>query len=420
MKPFKTLMLVALVVFLMTLFASCVIRNSNSYPDHNKGSDYEAVNKIDSTDAPSVPYSNDLPKWYYSFEEFNNAVVSKKEVAYNINSISYYFTPEYIPEGVYLNYIQVKDAYVAIYYSISDKDNDYLVFEWYRLLKEGQLKSGVLYSFAESSISFSNDYYVVKGEESTLFDIFWEQDGYVFHAVVPSDVQFEEWNRFCRSKRIELESDSSINAQYTTSNEHHENESTTEPMSTEEPALPSAIIEYTPYQADPIISASPTDDSAKNYLDDHNGSNEAIQPQLSLKSNDIIVKPMSFIYSSETYMEDLKALIHTTAAPIDLSSIMVSLPELSIEDEYHILVGANEKLISVSLCSIDAQDPDNIKWITVSEPLNLFKPNDYADILDNKGTIIVQIRIAVPGKTIPEIGQSENYIYSCLFKISRI
>ena len=107
--------------------------------------------------------------------------------------------------------------------------------------------------------------------------------------------------------RIELESES-INAQYTTPNEHHENESTTGPMPTEEPTLPSAIVEYTPQQDDSIISASPTDDSAKDYLEEQNRSNEVIQPQLSLKSNGKIVKPMSFIYSSETYMEDLKAL----------------------------------------------------------------------------------------------------------------
>ena len=74
----------------MTVAAACVVQNSNLSPDFNNDADI-----IDTTTDSTIPFTNNLPKYYFSLEESNDAIVSKKETAYNINPISYYFTPAY-------------------------------------------------------------------------------------------------------------------------------------------------------------------------------------------------------------------------------------------------------------------------------------------------------------------------------------
>ncbi len=70
-------------------------------------------------------------------------------------------------------------------------------------MTEDSLKKSMEGNYPSGAVTRQGQYYIVR-EGQLLQDVFWVQDGLVFHAVTPSDIDMEEMEEFCKAEKVEI------------------------------------------------------------------------------------------------------------------------------------------------------------------------------------------------------------------------
>lgn len=161
---------------------------------HDENEFVEAVNSLHNS--PPNAISNENTPNEGDYEDIARTNV--------IKDLNCYYVPKAIPENVSLEYMALKDFYIAIYYSINDSPDAelYYVFEWWRPLAAGDLENNMNRMYSSDALELQDKYYIVKS--GALQDIFWEQDGTVFHAVTPENISDEEIAAFCNAEKVTI------------------------------------------------------------------------------------------------------------------------------------------------------------------------------------------------------------------------
>lgn len=205
---YKYLLLIIAIVMLASLIG-CSVPISNDEGAINKiVSDNNAEN-LKNDEAIETPHVYELPYFFSSEKELSDAVKSKlkfEDVA--VSRIDEYYRPNYIPDGVSLEYIAVKDFYVALRYKYNDiikqtDEDPYYLLEWFRTMTEGSLEKHMYRTYASDHFETFKHYYIVNAD--IVQSVYWEQDGKVFHAVTPSDISLEELEKFCNAEKVVIE-----------------------------------------------------------------------------------------------------------------------------------------------------------------------------------------------------------------------
>jgi hypothetical protein len=218
-------------IFLIVILVSFIISGCNvANNEQIKKADSISINGANvnttsqSSESPeSTPQACEVARIYSSEQDLNAAVKdgSSKQEAENMCSleeINYYFVPEAIPDGMKLDHIAVKEFYIALYYLYDDKpDPEWertFMIEWERTLKSGDIKTNVERLYAENSINQKDGYYIIKAEPSKEYtgdkeyvhqNVYWEQNGYSFHSVVPITFTEEDIAKYCKAVKIAIE-----------------------------------------------------------------------------------------------------------------------------------------------------------------------------------------------------------------------
>jgi len=434
MKITKKILIGIVCLIILFTIVSCDNQNGNKKEENVLGMVDNPSNNVVLSETPT-PHTDYTPEWFSNIEEFNNAIFSK-EKKYGIDLISYYYLPEALPDGVSLNFIQVKDAYVAIYYSIEGRTNEYYVFEWYRLLQEGQLKKGVLYSFNESSIHKVENYYIVESSSTNLSYVYWEEDGKVFHAVVPANVPSDEWSHFCSSKKIDITSaisdDKSEELIGKPSPKPFINEDTNdlEPFDnkSEEPILtPSPK----PFEKEDELhfllfdeKAETPDSPVSTEHDDYDGQivkigRSNVFPPVLLTNGNTNVVPHFVMYSGEIFSEFFNGMMSVRGDPINYDEMLPLLPEINGEEDWYINANGDNIVRSVTFYTIDDNSSEKIAYINdVIAPFGEKTPvKDLNNQCKDSGSYLVEIKVQVKGEFISETDKNESFVFSCLFKV---
>lgn len=169
-------------------------------------------------DTASVPSGSVLPMFFDSINELNDVILGKKVMQHgpwdpeHATRIEHYFVPEYLPENSTLSYISVHAANIVFCYELDEAPDDWhsnvFIFEWYPPLKAGDMKMNVNRWFSEDELEHYGKYdiYVYKvieessKKEFVRQDVFWEQNGYAFHAIVPEYFTKEDIEKYCVAK----------------------------------------------------------------------------------------------------------------------------------------------------------------------------------------------------------------------------
>ena len=168
----------------------------------------------------SVPSGSVTPIYFKSETELKDVIMGKTTLQHGpwnpetVTSLAYYFKPEYLPEEVCLSYISVHDSNVAFCYEFDQPPDEWksnvFLLEWFRSLKAGDMEKNVGRWFSDSEIEhyMGYDIYIYKvtdeleKKEFSRQDIFWEQNGYVFHAIVPMWFTKEDIEKYCVAKKV--------------------------------------------------------------------------------------------------------------------------------------------------------------------------------------------------------------------------
>lgn len=150
----------------------------------------------------------DVPYVFESEDALIKAVTSKDNNVEETVSLEEYYRPRNIPKDISLAYILVKNTYVAIRYDYyadaknSANSGTYFLIEWYRTFSKGDLIEEVYRIYPSDQIVVHNQYYIIKA--GVVQDVFWEQEGLAFHAVVPSNISMGELAAFCDSEAVKI------------------------------------------------------------------------------------------------------------------------------------------------------------------------------------------------------------------------
>jgi len=179
----------------IAFFLCCIITTTGCITHSSSPSILSEHEQIE--DEHSDLFTDEKANFFSTIDELEAAIESNELGCNKGNELTGYYKPNCIPSNSRLDYIQVKDFYVALFYQIDHSDAYYMI-EWYRTLAEGQLVSGVLKYFSQDNISVLGKYYIVSSNEnSSVKDVFWEQDGAVFHAVVPIIYNLADISKYC-------------------------------------------------------------------------------------------------------------------------------------------------------------------------------------------------------------------------------
>lgn len=160
------------------------------------------------SESKEEPNTHDVPYSFQSEDDFTHAVISEAYDTEVIADIKEYFRPRKVPEDVSLVYILVKDSYIALRYNYSNATDEstgtekYFLMEWYRTMNENDLAGNISRIYTMDQIETYNQYSIIKA--GTLQDVFWTQDGFVFHAVTPSDISPEQLENFCDAEKVSI------------------------------------------------------------------------------------------------------------------------------------------------------------------------------------------------------------------------
>ena len=181
----------------------------------------EEIQEVDASMIPSVnkentdalieePITNEMPYYFKDEAELIEAINSKK-YADAVSNINEYYKPKNVPSGFSLQYISIKDFYIALYYN-TDSNNaradtidsgEYYMLEWFRTMSEGDLEDSLNRMYTEKDIVLKEgSYYIIPSD--TLQDVYWEQDSLAFHAVTPSDISDEVLEDFCTAVSVPI------------------------------------------------------------------------------------------------------------------------------------------------------------------------------------------------------------------------
>lgn len=187
------------VIFLVYIFASFGIAGCSTIYSPIEENEISPQKE----DIEPIPSGSVMPMYFESENELKDFVTGKttlQEGPWNpeyAKSLEYYFIPEYIPKESNLSYISVHDVNVVFCYEFDQSPDEWLsnvfLLEWFRSLNPGDMEKNVTRMFSDSEIEQYKGYVIyvynvmdeLEKKEYSRQDIFWEQDGYAFHAVVP-------------------------------------------------------------------------------------------------------------------------------------------------------------------------------------------------------------------------------------------
>ena len=158
-------------------------------------------NKTDDYDEIDASYD---PLCFETEAELIDAITSKH---YDID-IKHYYKPRKLSDDLSLSFILVKDSYIALRYDymrsddLADDAETYFLIEWYRTMKEGDLSDNLSRIYPPDVVTKTGKYYIINAGK--VQDVFWEQDGMVFHAVTPTDLSFEQLSVLCVAEKTEI------------------------------------------------------------------------------------------------------------------------------------------------------------------------------------------------------------------------
>ena len=201
---------VAILLALLFILCSCsssagkMVADSSKtvISEQNKGA-YDK--NTEQTDMPNKEHNK-----LYTFsgeEQFKETVKTENENE-TLSGVSEYYVPKYLPKDMELEFINVKDFYVALNYKYTNEqkeesiNDECIVFEWYRTLKEGDLEENFIKrSFSPEQYTKYKNYFLIE-PAGALRDVSWEEQGLVFHAVVPTSFTNEQIEEFCQAEKV--------------------------------------------------------------------------------------------------------------------------------------------------------------------------------------------------------------------------
>lgn len=223
MKRFFILSFVLMLFFIVTACKSNQILQENIESDNvkyekqsnneenaleEKTNDKKIINNGENTEQTDMPNEEHNKLYTFSGEEqFKETVKTENENA-TLSGVSEYYVPKYLPKDMELEFINVKDFYVALNYKYTDEqkeesiNDECIVFEWYRTLKEGDLEENFIKrSFSPEQYTKYKNYFLIE-PAGALRDVSWEEQGLVFHAVVPTSFTNEQIEEFCQAEKV--------------------------------------------------------------------------------------------------------------------------------------------------------------------------------------------------------------------------
>lgn len=193
----KSMLILCLVVIIAFSIYGCALPNNHLENDNN-------LSVASKTENHDEIIASDDPLCFETEAELIKAIASKH---YDID-IKYYYKPRKITDDISLSFILVKDSYIALRYDYVSLDaspedaEKYFLIEWYRTMREGDLSDNLSRTYPPDVVKKTGKYYIINAGK--VQDVFWEQDGMVFHAVTPTDLSFEQLSVLCVAEKIEL------------------------------------------------------------------------------------------------------------------------------------------------------------------------------------------------------------------------
>ena len=205
---YKLLSYMVLIIMLL-LFNACSTFESNGNEEIGGTECADYFDDKDTNKHVEDISASEFPYIFYNEKELADAVKSKTKDAATISSLTEFYRTKSTRSDISLTYITVKDFYIALRYEYNDvakqvatKDT-YFLIEWYRTMKEGQLEEDMSRNYPAESIRTYKHYYIINAD--TLQDVFWEENGHVFHAVTPSNISATEMEDFCSVEKVVIE-----------------------------------------------------------------------------------------------------------------------------------------------------------------------------------------------------------------------
>lgn len=184
-------------------------------------------NKIDNTNKPEFSVST-LPAVFKNKNDLIYAIENQIETDGNksYKSITFFFEPKWVPKEAHLISINVKEEYCCYVYTLDDKANindtkNQLIFEWYmqensdapknyfekHKIKYKNVKDNknyYMYTVTEPVFTEDGSYDSSSVGEPVCYNVFWSQDGYSFHGVIPLTYSEDDIMKFCDAKMIKI------------------------------------------------------------------------------------------------------------------------------------------------------------------------------------------------------------------------
>lgn len=210
----RRILIALLFVFLITALCACSSEMIDYHANKNNISDnYSQF--VDETDENGEAYegfdilsSND-PYLFNSEEELSTVIQLRECDDEVLLSLTKYYRPKTLVSDLVLSAIYVKDAYVALRYDYRTIANSecnqemYFLLEWYRELKTQNLQDELSRVFLPGVVKQIDEYYIIEAGE--LQDVFWEQEGNVFHAVTPTSISLSQLRAFCEIEMVPIQ-----------------------------------------------------------------------------------------------------------------------------------------------------------------------------------------------------------------------
>jgi hypothetical protein len=216
----KRILLMILAAIMSLSCFGCAADTSNAV----NAADTEAPIATD-TEPPASLFVSLGPLEFVSIQEFVEAVsAAKDEITddfdlnfaeliemYNFADLTFYYEPSYLPETTQLDYVTVKDAYVALWYNLGlelpevtdgrqraiNEGLNTVIFTWFRYADGNEfLRNSVerqeLTRLGETDVYYNDNYF--ESETYLGRQYWWVQDGYMFRMYLPVSVLQETFN----------------------------------------------------------------------------------------------------------------------------------------------------------------------------------------------------------------------------------
>ena len=206
--------LIALLLFgfLITTLCACS-PEMREYPSGSANISDDPSPSVDQAEETGAAYEESpiLPPFhdrfiFHSEEELCARILSGECDDEALLSLTEYYRPKTLEPDLVLSEIYVKGAYVGLRYDLiakEDAEGDpdvYWLFEWYRKLKPENLKDELNRVFRPGAVKQIDEFFFVGGE--VLQDVFWEQDGNIFHAAIPVNISSSRLRAFCDNELV--------------------------------------------------------------------------------------------------------------------------------------------------------------------------------------------------------------------------